>query len=320
LERKMMSSETYEAQEKELKEMEQQIEQVAEAEKAKAAQESAPTPEPLVASPAPEPAKSEEAPVAQVPSTPATVDDDPLEWAEKKGLKSPEDMARALRQKEQEFHKRNQAGHPGYRDVAATPPPPAPPAWQPRPDMQGYQPPAWGYQPPVPRGDAIREIADQYKLHPDDVRAFMPLVVDAAESIASRRTAGIEREISEVRRTTSRNNELMRLMQDPAFHDPRVNKEIHSVLDSDPTIFQRESEPHTYAFKQALENLARKQLQQGAPAGDSAGSSRPPVTAGGGNGSAFTTPRKFTPEEVGRWPLADQEAFINSNGRIFPKK
>ena len=112
----------------------------------------------------------------------------------------------------------------------------------------------------------------------------------------------------------------MRLMQDPAFRDERVQAEIHAVLDADPSIFQRERNPHVYAFNQALTSLGRKQLQQGFTNGHTSPTNMPPVTAGGGNGSASFGPVRISEKEFSRWSIKDQEAFINSQGRIVPKR
>ena len=112
----------------------------------------------------------------------------------------------------------------------------------------------------------------------------------------------------------------MRLMQDPAFRDERVQAEIHAVLDADPSIFQRERNPHVYAFNQALTNMTRKQLQQGAGNGHTTPTNMPPVTAGGGNGSASSGPVRVSEKDFARWSVKDQEAFITSNGRIVPKR
>lgn len=303
---------------KELAEMRQQIEQAAEASKSQAAtaveEQPAPSPEPP-ASPAPEPVAPEPTPTA--PSTPAKAEDDPLKWAEKKGFKTPDDMARALLQKDREFHESRQ------KAAAATPPQPQAPAWEPRPDMNGYgypPAPAYGYPPPVPRGDAHREIAAHYNLHPDDVRAFAPLVADLAENVTNRRTAALEKEIFDLRRSTARNNELMTLMQDPVFKDERVQREIHAILDSDPTIFQG-PQAYTVAYHQALANMARKQLQQGMGEGNTHNrGTTPPVTAGGGNGSADTLPRLITEREFDSWTDAEQKAFIESKGTKVPKR
>lgn len=325
-----MSNETAEAEDQELKEMEQKIEaeiaQKAEAESAKAEQEIAPTPEPEVSPATPEPTP-DAAPTPEVPVTPnqskaEKPQDDPLTWAKQKGLDTPESLARALRQKEIEFHKRNQAGHPGYQDLNGTQAPPPPPQnWQPRPDMgNGYPPPY--YPPQYGRTDPTIEVGRFYGLEPEDVRRLAPFIMDAARNVASQERAALEKELNEVRQSTQRNNELLSLTQDPAFRDVRVQKEIHAILDADPSMFQREATPYASAFQKALANLARQQLQHGVVPETEA--PKPPVTAGGGNGSAFTAPVKFNDPAFLRmfetWTVEQQEAFIDSGGKRFPKR
>lgn len=318
-----MSNETLE-QDQEMKEMEQQLEQaIAEEKAAKAVPETVPSPEPApevvpeaVATPEPTVTPQPSEPVEQ-PKADTTVKDDPMEWAKKKGLKTPEDMARLLRQKEQEFHQSRQ------KEQNQVPPQ----TWQPRPD-NGYQPthqmPAMPfYQPPQPRLNP-REIAQYYpQLAPEDVERVMPIIVDAAEAISNRKMAAFEQrwgvQVGAIQRDTERNNELMTLMQDSAFRDSRVQKEVHEVLDSDPSIFQRERTPYAYAYEKALANMTRKQLQQGVIQ-ETTPKNTPPVTAGGGNGSANTSPFKVTEQLFASWTDEQQDAYIKSNGRVLPRK
>lgn len=310
-----MSNAEREQEERELKEMETQLLQEKETkEQATAANE--PHPEPVIEN-SPEAKPIEEATVTpkqseDVNPTDDKPKDDAMEWAKRKGYKSSEDMARELRKKEQDYHRQQQEEAAKKAQQQ--------PAWQPQPEMGNY-----GYQqPPVYQPPRIspRDVAPYYpQLNPEDVERVLPMVVDAAEAIANRKMAALQQQFGqqfgEIQRTTARNNELMSLMQDPAFRDERVQREIHAVLDADPSIFQRPG-AYTAAFNQALANMTRKQLQQGI-ATESPTGLKPPVTAGGGNGSASTT-QKVTERDFDRWTLKEQEAFINSNGRIVPKK
>ena len=304
-----MSNET-EVEDKEEKELREKIEQLAEAEKVKA--EDTPHPDP-----APEPyapTKPEDDPVTQPESKPETKvegSDDPMEWAKKKGFKTPEDMARALLQKEHEFHQSRQKAP--EREAL---PPPAP-AWNPTPDMGRGYPPQTAY-PPQSRRPNYREIAAMYpQLLPEDVERVMPLILDTANVIARQEVLEIEKKYAQIARTTQRNNELMTLMQDPAFRNERVQREIHSVLDSDPTIFQREPERAlTIAYEKAMVNLARQQLQKGISEDILHG--KPPTTAGGGNGSARTVPIKITEKMFDSWSEQEQEAFLKRG--VIPKR
>lgn len=303
-------SDEIETEDKELNDMRDQINQLVETEKEKAEQEEAPHPEPEVK--APESPEPDSAPVA--PPEAKAEGKDPLEWAKKKGFNTPEDMARALLQKDQEFHQSRQKA-----EREAAPPPPPAINWQPRPDMgQGYPPPQYGYPPPQARTD-YRDVAALYpQLDPDDVRRVMPLILDAAKVISQQDKAELERKYGQIERTTQRNNELMSLMQDPAFKDERVQKEIHSILDADPTIFQRERTPFAFAFKEAVFNMGRKQLQQGMS--EETAPTKPPVTAGGGNGSANTSPSKVSTRDTEKWTADQLGAFIKSGGKIVPKR
>lgn len=297
--------------EQELKDMEKQLVQEKEdQEKAKAAQEIEPSPEPVIES-SPEANPIQEASVTPQPSEAEKPKEEPaMEWARKKGYKSPEDMARELLKKDQDYHQSKQ------KEAAAQQQ--ANPAWQPAPQM-GYQQPNYAPQPRI----SPRDFAPYYpQLAPEDVERVMPLVIDAAEAISTRKVAVLQQQWGQqfgaIQRTTDRNNELMTLMQDPAFRDERVQKEIHAVLDSDPSIFQRTG-AYTSAYEKALANMTRKQLQQGIATETPAGQ-KPPFTAGGGNGSAFTAPRQITEREFDSWEPKQQEAFLNSNGRTVPKK
>ena len=306
---------------RELDEMEQQLTQAAEAEKEKAEQPEkietlqALPPDPIP-SHAPEPTTQPEATVTQQPSDAEKPKDDPMEWARKKGFKSPEDMARALLQKEQEFHQSRQKQNGQQQQ----PPAPPMPTWQPAPDMgygNAYPPPPMPfYQPPVD----VRRLASSYEMLPEDFDKVARVAADLTRAAIEQERTRWNSEMSSIRRTTERNNEVMTLMQDPAFRDERVQREIHAVIDSDPTIFQRPG-AYSSAFEKALGNLARKQLQQGVTqeTGHQNGNT-PPVTAGGGNGSANVGPRKVTEREFNSWPVKDQEAFLLSNGRTVPKK
>lgn len=321
---------TDETEDQELKELEAQIEELNAQEKSAASQAE----EPVETQPeTPTPPTLEEAPVVQqnVSPTPAQEKpsaDDPLKWAKQKGLETPEEIARSYQKLEQEFSRRNQNKHPGYQDwngngQAPAPVPPPNPGWNPQPQAPayGYPPVGYGYPPPPPlppsRADVSKRMAEKYGMDPEDVDRLMPLIVDASEAIASRRTAAIENKLMNVERRTSRSEEIVRLSQDPAFMKPEVQQEIHGVFASDPSLLQR---PGGYesAFQQAVMNLYRKQLQQGFTP-DSTTRNNPPVTAGGGNGSASAT-RGITAREVESWSLKDQEAFINSGGRILPKR
>lgn len=300
-----MSSGIKEEEDKELDDLKDQIEQLAE-EQPKA--EETPSPEPVKETVVSE--TEVETPATEPEPAKADVQDNPMEWAKKKGYKNPEDMARALLQKERAFHESQQKA----KEVQ-----PPTPQWQPAPQIQQFPP---QYLPPYQPNPGIRQIAANYPQIPvEDFERLFPVIVDAAEAISSRKVQAIENKYAFVERQTERNSELMALMQDPAFRDERVQKEIHTILDSDPSIFQREKTPLVYAFKEAIFNLGRKGLQQGANNGiETVKGNIPPVTAGGGNGSANITPRKFTERDIEKWTHEEIKAYMNSNGKVIPKK
>lgn len=306
-------------------EMQQLMEQEAQ-EKAAAAAMKAPEPQPDIAhTPIPDaqvqPVEPVSEPVAPTPAPVTPSADDALEKARKKGLTEPHDIARAYQELQDEFHRRNQAGHPGYRDVQNGNPapqaPPPPPNWNPAPQYppQGYQ-----YAPPPPsRQDVTNNLAKKYGMDPEDIERLMPMMVDAAEAIASRRTSGIERELAQVRQQSERSAEFQQLIQDPAFADKRVQDEMREVL-KDGELYRRGGRVHTTAFQMALANLARKQLQQGFTPESRTPSNNPPVTAGGGNGSANTLPFRITDDVIASWDMKDQDAYFRSGGKTIPKR
>lgn len=322
--------------------LENEMQQLMEQERAEKAAATATVEEPASEpqpEPTPEPVQDAqvqtepEAPVPPVAPQPAPESkpsaDDPMEWAKNKGLTSPEAMARSLQELEKEFHRRAQAGHPGYRDITngnPTPPPPMPPPnWNPAPQVpqgpaNGY-PPNYGYPPPPMqprREDIFRDLAKRHGMDPEDAERIAPLVLELSDITAQRRTASLERRFQEIAHQTARNSEFQSLMQDPVFSDPRVQMEMREVL-NDGSLFQRSRSPYAEAFQFALGNLARKQLQQGSNP-EPRPTNTPPVTAGGGNGSSNTAPTRVTEAMASKWTDAEFEAFMNSGGKVLPRK
>lgn len=219
---------------------------------------------------------------------------DPLDWAKKKGLNTPEAIARSLRALETEFHRRNQVP-----PAPAASTPPYAPVEQPRPSAP-YVPPAAPYQPapapyqpaprlpaapaPLPRQQA-QWIAETYQIPLEDVERLAPMVMDlmaANQRQSDQRFQRLERE-------NARNGEMFRLAQDPSFQSPEVQFEMHRILEEEPRIFEMEPAPYSYAFHKALVNIARKHVAPNVveiPAAEAPTlSSRPPSTLGGDGGS-----------------------------------
>lgn len=300
--------------EAELKAMEEQIQDLAQAQPTAAAVEE-PTPEPAAAPQPPETQAPATEPVAQNTAPEKTDAADPMERARRKGLDTPEALARSLASLEDEFHRRNQAGHPGYRDIPngnPTPQPQSPPPnWNPQPQAPGY-----GYPPPPPD---LKRLAQQFDMDPDDFEKIARVNAALTQAAIRQERTRWESEMSGIRRQTERSAEFAELMQDPAFTDPRVQAEMREVL-KDGSLFQRGGRVYTAALQIAVGNLYRKQLQQGNTNGNASPQNMPPVTAGGGNGSATNGAPKITEKEFARWTPAQMEAFINSNGKVVPKR
>jgi hypothetical protein len=163
-----------------------------------------------------------------------------------------------------------------------------------------------------------QELSRETGIDPDDIERLMPLVVKVSKAVSASQNAQLQNEMSELRRQAARSSEFQQLMQDPAFVDPRVQAEMSQVL-KDGSIYQRSGTPHVLAFNIALANLARKQLQQGTTP-EPTSHNRPPTTAGGGNGSANTSPIKITDAIIASWTPKEQDAYFYSNGRVIPKR
>ena len=156
------------------------------------------------------------------------------------------------------------------------------------------------------------------EMDPDDFRRVTRLVADMMGSALPREREAMERRLMQIEREGARQKELMNLMQRPAYSDPRVQKEMHEILDTNPQLFRRDGW-QTVVYNQAMVNLAEKQLQQGSNPGNGVGKGeRPPVTAGGGTGSANTVPAKITEKVFLSWTEPQQKAFLET-GKV-PRK
>lgn len=288
-------------------------------------EETEPEPETVQDSPQADAADTKEPPVTPSQNS-EPVDDrqqgddkDPMERARRKGLDTPEALARSLAALEDEFHRRNQAGHPGYRDVQngnPAPQPNTPPNWTPKPTAM---PPGYGYPQTQPAPD-IRKLAQQFDMDPEDFDRIARLNGALTRAAIAQERERWETEMSDIKRQAARSSEFNRLMQDPDFSDPRVQKEMREVL-KDGSLFQRGEGAYITAFHMALTNLARKTLQQESTTrGNANTEGKPPVTAGGGNGSANTGPHRITEKEFLGWTEEQQKAFLASNGAKVPRR
>lgn len=233
-------------------------------------------------------------------------------WIEKKGFKGPEDMVRSMRELERELHRRSQ----GNGAQAPTPALPENPPL-PRPS----------YPAPAPN---VEEIAKRYNLDPEDLQRVAPLAADIAASHTARELAPLKAELSSLRRELSRSSELQGLKEDPAFSDPRVQFEMHQILEMNPSILQNEPAPYRFAFNEALRSMGRRILEGSIDSGPvtptvsgpPALPTTPPRTAGGsGSGSAPVAsgsqpPQKISMDAFNRLPAAEQRKILEGMGLI----
>lgn len=256
-------------------ELEQEMQEIIEKETA------AKEPEPKPDEPDPEPVaqESEEQPkeaetTEEVQPQPT---DDSIEWAKKKGLKTPEDIARSYRELEKKWHSENQAKgnqngfQNGFQNGNPAPQPPAPTGWQPNP-----------YPPQGGHGEAVKAFARKHQLDEGDAERLLPAMIEIASMINRRDLTPLQQEILDIRRQSQKTSRLTQLMQDPLFADPTIAKEMHQVFESNPSLFGRE-DGYEIAFAHAKDSLLRQQIQR-------SHQKMPPTTAGGGNARSGPKP------------------------------
>lgn len=235
----------------------------------------------------------------------------PVEWARKKGLNSEEAIARSLREMEQEFHKRNQGKWKDEVPQGTNPPPPPqyePPRWQPQP------------APYLPKQN-LQGLADAYKIPAEDIERMLPFVMDAI----ALREKPLRDELQVIKKETARNAEFRSLMQNPEFTKPEVQMELRKVLEEQPEAFERESEPFSWAYTQAMNRIARRYLQgdiNTKPIQSTPYPTRPPVTAGNlgiGTGERDSTEGRMTPEKFASLSVDEQRAYLNRAGLVTSK-
>lgn len=290
----------------------------------KAAQKaSAPEPEPQPAAPAPSP----EPPALDKPSEPAPASDagavpapapktagkvDYQEWMKKKGFKTSEDMAHSLRELERELSR-----------IKADKQPPAP-TGQPSYPIPPYQPP----MPPQPQ---IEELAKRYNLDPSDFERVAPLAADIAANQTARAVAPLMAQIEAMRKDSARERDLQGVKEDPSFKDPRVQYEMHQILEKNPTILEIEPAPWRYAFNEALRSIARRILEGSIEPGETPQANSgpapypttPPVTArGGGNapsgGPGIVSPSPVDPAKFAHLSSDEMRKVLGQVGAVRP--
>jgi len=176
------------------------------------------------------------------------------------------------------------------------------------------------------------EIAKRYNLDPEDLRRVGPLVADIAANISAQQIGPLMAQLNRVNKEVARNAEFQGLKEDPAFQDPRVQFEMHRILEADPSILQNEPAPYRYAFNESLRTLGRR-IVEGSEApfpmgktnsGPAPYPTNPPKTAGGGSpvgsgsGSGVTSNGQITAEKFASLPSAEQRKILASLGKIGP--
>lgn len=266
--------------------------------------------DPIVPNKSPEPAPESSA--GAVPGPTGNDKPDWKKWIEKKGFKSTEDMVRSMRQLEGELTRTRQGN-------GVQPQPPA----QPEPPYQPRQP---QYNPPAPN---IEELAKRYNMDPADLERVAPLAADIAANHVSRELSPLRAELHQLRRENARTHELQGLKEDPAFADPRVQFEMHQILESNPSILQNEPAPWRFAFNEALRTMGRRILEgsydpgtQVPPVSGLPGLPTAPPRTAGGSGSGSSAPSGIQPtgrisqDAFNRLPAAEQRKILVGMGLV----
>lgn len=239
---------------------------------------------------------------------------DAIEWAKKKGLETPEAIARQLREMEAEFHRRNQSKGKGWTE-------PLPESIAPQNGNvqrgNSYTPPPQA-RPYVPRQN-LEQISKTYNIPTEDVERVLPLIMDAINAQKS----PLEEKLAMIEKDNIRNSEFRNLMSDPTFSNPMVQAEMHRILGEHPEVFEREPEPFKWAYKESMVELARRNLQGPVPLQNSyVPSTRPPVTAGNvgsGTGDREVPENAMNRDKFNSLTIEEQRAYLKSVGAVERK-
>lgn len=251
--------------------------------------------------------------------TPAKADksaDDVREWAKKKGIRDEESALRSLRELERKMHKMNYEAK--VKDEAPRP------SYQPAPqwNQPAYQPapaPVYPYQ--MDREKIIEMEAKRYNMAPEDFERVLNLTNDLYAVKERQLKAHYDSQLQEIGRETRRNSELRELMQDPLFTNPKVQFEMHKVLEDNPQAFTHEPTPYLYAFNEAQRRLARQYLQDGGSVTEDKGSlpSEPPKEGSRGSSpvESFNKENRIM-ESFSKAKTADEQREILSRIGAVP--
>ncbi len=269
--------------------------------------------------------KSAQAVKQDVIETPAKADksnDDVREWAKKKGIRDEESALRSLRELERKMHKMT------FEEKAKSVEPRVtqyPPQYQPQPQWNQpvYSPPptapVYPYQ--MDREKIIQQEAKRYNMEPEDFERVLNLTNDLYAVKERQLKAHYDSQLQEIGKETRRNSELRELMQDPLFTNPKVQFEMHKVLEDNPQAFTHEPTPYLYAFNEAQRRLARQYLQDGGSVTEDKGSlpSEPPKEGSRGSSpvESFNKENRIM-ESFSKAKTADEQREILSRIGAVP--
>lgn len=263
------------------------------------------------------------------------------EWAKRKAI-NPDDtesVLKAYREMERKLSQIN-ANKPAEGNVPRGtngPIPQDPPVYQPTPT---WQPPQFGWAPqptwqptypPAPpqyadRRSIIEQEAARFNMTPDDLERLLPLVNEVTELKLGRERqmlqARYDAQLADLNRGNKRNAEFNELMADPLFTTPEVAFEIDQIMAENPRRLQLEPTPWTNMFKDALERIARKNLQGKTTQEEVIQHpSNPPKE--GGRGSSPVIPSSNSPssllEKFKELDAVEMEKQLSSIGAIPPR-
>jgi len=229
------------------------------------------------------------------------------EWMKKKGFKSVQDMARSMWNLERKLHSKE----PEPNREALPPAANAPPLRQP---MQ-------------PASQSAEDVAKHYGIDPEDLGKIGPIAHDIAMSIVQQQLGPLTARLNASERVTSRRTAVEKLDADPAFHDPEVLKEMHTIMEGNPTNLRNDPAPMVTVFETALRNIGRRNLEglnqipsNSPPTDGSAVPNGPPPTARGTGvnrtGNALGPGKnKITNQQFADLPLAGMEKVLTGMGQ-----
>jgi hypothetical protein len=162
---------------------------------------------------------------------------------------------------------------------------------------------------------------------PEDLERLLPLVNEVTELKLGRERQMLQSkydsQLADLTRGNKRNAEFNDLMADPLFTTPEVAFEIDQIMAENPRRLQLEPTPWTNMFKDALERIARRNLQ--GKTGQEEATPNYPSTPpkGGGKGSSPANPVPNAPgsliDKFKALDTAEMEKQLAQIGAIPPR-